>query len=282
MEEDRIAWHPAFFEAVQLELEPYFDDLEFHYEEQLNAEPLKIDVLIIKKKKDAVIDRPLAGIFRGHNILEFKSHTDYLSVNDFYKVYGYACFYKALKNIDISDITITFVETKYPREAIAHLREEKGYKITEQAGGIHIVEGGVDKIPVQFIETKKLSSRDSGYVRVLGSNLDAETVNYVMEEAKKPHRAQIGAFLDAVLRANVNRLEEVMAMGGKTLEEVLEKAGLTAKWEARGEARGEAGGEARRNIKIAQTLIQKGLPIEETAEITELDLKTLEPLYRGA
>jgi len=76
------------------------------------------------------------------------------------------------------------------------------------------------------------------------------------------------------LRANTDRLEEVMAMGGKTLEEVLERAGLTAKWEARGEAR--------RNIKIAQTLIQKGLPIEETAEITELDLKTLEPLYRGA
>jgi len=116
---------------------------------------------------------------------------------------------------------------------------EKGYKITEQTSGIHIVEGGVDKVPVQFIETKKLSSQDSGYLRVLGSNLDAETVNYVMEEVKKPHKAKTGAFLDAIMRANTDSVEEVLAMGRKTLEEVLEEAGLIAKWEARGEARGE-------------------------------------------
>ena len=43
MEKDRIAWHPAFFEAVQLELEPYLDALEFLTEYQLTSEPLKID-----------------------------------------------------------------------------------------------------------------------------------------------------------------------------------------------------------------------------------------------
>ena len=63
------------------------------------------------------------------------------------------------------------------------------------------------------------------------------------------------------------KFEEVMAMGGKTLEEVLEQSGLTAKWEARAEERNKAKIE-----KIAQNLIKKGLKSEEIAEMTELDL----------
>jgi hypothetical protein len=50
-----ISWHPAFYEAIQLELEQYKDALEFSYEYQLSSEPLRIDVIVIKKAKDAVI-----------------------------------------------------------------------------------------------------------------------------------------------------------------------------------------------------------------------------------
>jgi hypothetical protein len=88
---DRIAWHPAFFEAIQLELEQYRDVLEFHSEYQLTSEPLRIDVLIIKKLKDIPIRKNIAAVFRQENLLEYKSPDDYLSVDDFYKVYGYAC-----------------------------------------------------------------------------------------------------------------------------------------------------------------------------------------------
>ena len=73
--------------------------------------------------------------------------------------------------------------------------------------------------------------------------------------------------MNAILRANRKRFEEVMAMGGKTLEEVLEQSGLTAKWEARAEMPNKA-----RIEKIVRNLIQKGLRSEEIAEMTELDL----------
>ena len=52
--------------------------------------------------------------------------------------------------------------------------------------------------------------------------------------------AEAGAYLYAVLQANIKTLREVIAMGELTLEKVLEESGLTAKWEARGETRGEA------------------------------------------
>ena len=33
--------------------------------------------------------------FREHNIIEYKSPDDYLGINDFYKAYGYVCFYQS-------------------------------------------------------------------------------------------------------------------------------------------------------------------------------------------
>jgi hypothetical protein len=52
-----IQWHPAFYEAIQLELEGYWDVLIFDIEYDLTAAPLKIAVVIIKKRKNVVIKK---------------------------------------------------------------------------------------------------------------------------------------------------------------------------------------------------------------------------------
>jgi hypothetical protein len=74
--------------------------------------------------------------------------------------------------------------------------------------------------------------------------------------------------LYALLSANDKTIEEVLAMakGQKTLEEVLEKAGLTAKWEQRGEARGEAKGKAigeKNAWQKAIELLRQGYTVEQ-------------------
>ena len=61
-------------------------------------------------------------------IVEYKSPTDYLGIDDFYKVYGYAYFYKAdtgrENEIPVEELTITFVSTGYPRKMLCHLEKE--------------------------------------------------------------------------------------------------------------------------------------------------------------
>lgn len=56
--------------------------------------------------------------------IEYKSPTDSLSIDDFYKVYGYACFYKsdttAVDEIPSEEITITFVCKRFPRNLVEH------------------------------------------------------------------------------------------------------------------------------------------------------------------
>jgi len=79
-----------------------------------------------------------------------------------------------------------------------------------------------------------------------------------------------------------------------TFEDVLEEAGLIAKWEARGETRGEARGKAegeargkiegkiegreRTTLEIAGNLIALGLPVETIVSATKLDAETVRGL----
>jgi len=98
-DEERIPWHPAFVEALQMELREYQDILEFHPECQLSSEPLRIDCVVIKKAKNVVIKKNIAVIFREWNLLEYKSPDKHLSIADFYKVYAYACLYVSNKDV---------------------------------------------------------------------------------------------------------------------------------------------------------------------------------------
>ena len=113
--EQTIQWHPAFFAGIQIELGDEAKYFSFEAEHQLGTKPMEIDVLV-KKEKERRIRKNIGRIFRTHNVIEYKSPTDYLSVDDFYKVYGYACFYKSdvanVDSISIEDLTISvFIDT---------------------------------------------------------------------------------------------------------------------------------------------------------------------------
>ena len=153
-EVDLIQWHPTFFADVQVELRKESEKLSFQSEYQLSKKPMEIDVLIIKKKTEEPIEKNIGRIFRKYNIVEYKSPTDYLGIDDFYKVYGYACFYKAdtgqENEIPVEELTITFVSTGYPRKMLCHLEKERGYTIENPEEGIYYVIG--DKIPIQYSE----------------------------------------------------------------------------------------------------------------------------------
>lgn len=95
MKETKVQWHPGFIAAMNLELTQNKKDLLFEKEYNLNTKPLEIDLLIIKKEAMADISSEIGKIFRGHNILEYKSPEDHLNIDVFYKTTAYACLYKS-------------------------------------------------------------------------------------------------------------------------------------------------------------------------------------------
>ena len=128
-EKKLLQWHPAFFAGLQIEFAEEANLLTFENEHQLSKKPLEIDVLIVKKNAQVQIKKNIGRIFRKYNIFEYKSPEDYLSIDDFYKVYGYACFYKSdSPNVDLvksNEITISFVCEKRPEKLLKHLRQER-------------------------------------------------------------------------------------------------------------------------------------------------------------
>ena len=257
----RIAWHPAFIEALQMELEEYQNILEFHAEYQLTSEPLKIDCVVIKKTRNIRIKKNIAAIFRKWNIVEYKSPGDYISVADFYKVYAYACLYVALNDISVTDLTITFIENRFPRKLITHLSEVRGYIIDEISIGVYNVTG--DILPIQIIDRKKLSLKENLWLKGLSDRLKIEELNLVTEKAaRKDKNAPIAAYLNTIANANSNLMEVLMMKAPKkTFEQVLKDTGWYAELEARGEARGEVKGEAKASKKWQKVVADKDAEI---------------------
>ena len=101
MEQKRktIEWHPAFTASLQIEFEDEADKIIFESEHLLSKKPMQIDELVIKVHDNEKIQKNIGRIFRKHNIVEYKSPEDYLTINDFYKVYGYCCFISRILNM---------------------------------------------------------------------------------------------------------------------------------------------------------------------------------------
>jgi hypothetical protein len=189
----RITWHPAFIEALQMELRDYGDVLEFHAEFPLTTEPLRIDCVIIKKTKDVEIRKNIATIFWEWNLLEYKSPGDYVSVADFYKVYGYACLYTSLQKVPIRDLSISFVESRHPQKLLKHLQNERGYMVAESAEGIYTVKG--DIIPIQIIDSRRLSADENLWLKSLSDELNSLEVTRISEEITRQEKmARIAAY----------------------------------------------------------------------------------------
>ena len=233
-----------------MELEAYKDVLEFHPELQLTTEPLRIDCVVIKKTKEVEIKKNIGKIFRTWNILEYKSPDDYVAIKDFYKVYAYACLYASLNEVPITDITITFVESHYPRELLKHLKNDRRFTVAKTFPGVYNVTG--DVIPIQIIDSRKLSAEDNVWLKNLSNKLNYSDIELIsFKIAQQGKSAHIDAYAYAVIHAYLNkRMEEkIMTAGVKidyaqALEDrfghIFEKVGLTAKWKAEGEAKWQA------------------------------------------
>ena len=118
----RTSWHPAFAQAIENELEESKDALTFETEHQLTTEPLCIDVLIIKKKRNVVIEKNIAQIFRANNVIEYKSPEDRVTIEGYHKTHCYSRLYASLNKADIADMSVTVVVTHRPRKLLGFLK----------------------------------------------------------------------------------------------------------------------------------------------------------------
>ena len=162
MKEIKVQWHPGFVAAMDLELSANRGDLVYEKEYNLNTKPLEIDLLVIKKESHVQISNEIGRIFRGHNIMEYKSPDDHLDVDTFYKAGAYASLYKSYgKTVDerkAEDITVSMVREVRPRGLFKYFKEH-GIEIGNPYHGIYYVLDGV-LFPTQIIVTGELDGQN--------------------------------------------------------------------------------------------------------------------------
>jgi hypothetical protein len=260
----KIFWHEAFFEALQLEFCDYLDVLTFVDEHQLSKEALIMDVLIIKKVAEVQISKNIGEVFRGHNIFEFKSETDSLSVWDYSKVLGYAMIYSAFEKVPLGDITVSFVVTPKPTSVFKELTRVRGLTVDEVHRGIYYVSGEV--FPIQIIESKRLPANENVFLKHLRSGLTQKDMISVIDSCGKYGTLEkVNAYLNRLFDANATVVKEVMEMYEPSEELLKEICDLCMT-------------KTGRMQEMAWKMINKGYALEEVADNLDMPLEWVREL----
>lgn len=118
MEKELLQWHPGFYAAFGMEVKEEKSKLGLRNEYPLGTKPTVIDILACKTGGGERFSKNIIRIFRKHNIIEYKNPEDNLSVNDYYKVLAYACYYIAdterIMEIEPWEVTILLSATVTP------------------------------------------------------------------------------------------------------------------------------------------------------------------------
>lgn len=181
-EEKNTQWHPAFTGAIHMEFLENKADLDYQSEVILNTMPLRVDMILIKKKPDIILKNEIGRIFKRYNLLEYKSPKDSLNYNTFLKGIAYAYLYKSYEDyvdeILLSDVTLTFIREQPPRKLFKKL-DELHLVVEEVAKGIYYI-SGYNEISIQIIVTRELDKNQHIWINSLTSRISKQHIKKII------------------------------------------------------------------------------------------------------
>ena len=260
---------------------------------------MQIDLLIIKKVKNAKIINEIGQFFKQHNVCEYKSPDDDLDIDVFFKVIAYALFYKSSGNevnsIDISDITVTFVRKRKPVKLFDDL---KRYNILfeQTSKGIYMIKWEF-LCDVQILVTREMNPEEHIWLTSLSDHIEEKQARRLIKEVHTLTEKDDKEYADSVLQIAMERNKEIFdkirrdelmcqALWDFFKTEIeQEKRNSEICGERRGEQRGERRGEQRgaytKLISIIIKKIQRGKDILSISDALEEPVEVIRPIYEA-
>lgn len=216
MENIKIQWHPGFVAAMDMELSRNREKLKLESEHNLNRKPLEIDLLVIKKEPYEEIHNEIGKLFRGHNIMEYKSPSDTININTLYKVTSYACLYKSYETVTETvkenDITISIVRETKPEKLFKYFKENN-VEVTMPYKGIYYI-NWIPLFPIQIIATRELEQDKHMWIKALTDKMEKEDMEKLIEkssEISNEHEKElVESILEVTLKANSSVAEKLI------------------------------------------------------------------------
>jgi hypothetical protein len=154
------AWHPVLVVLLEQVLAGGF--FQCISEFQLSREPLRIDVVIVRRSRPGTPPAPqlLASVvadLADHTLMHFKGPTDELERDDARMLFAYALQYLVVAEID--DLAAVALRVVAPRLTPRFVEELKalGCELTAVVAGVH--EGRLGPFPLRAIETVPANAR---------------------------------------------------------------------------------------------------------------------------
>lgn len=176
--------------------------------------------------KDTVLKNEIGKIFRGHNILEYKSPDDVMNVDTYYKTLAYAYLYKAggekEDEIQADDITISMVRERKPLKLFRYLEENK-YVIDYPYSGIYYVQK--EGFPqTQIIVSTELDRESHRWLTALTRSMESEEARKLVLDIRalkeKDEKEYADSVFDVTLKEN-RQLFETLKKEGESMCEAL-------------------------------------------------------------
>lgn len=212
MSDTKVQWHPGFVAAMNLELAQNRDDLIFEKEYNLNTKPLEIDLLVVKKNASVSISNEIGKLFRGHNIMEYKSPEDHLDIDDFYKTGAYASLYKSygktVNEIKADDVTVSIMREARPDGLFQYLKEH-GYLMSNPYKGIYYIEEKV-LFPTQIVVTRELDEGNHIWLKALSERLEKEDIRNLLEGVNRLTEKIDKELADSVLEVSIGANKQII------------------------------------------------------------------------
>ena len=226
MSDIKIQWHPGFVAAMDLELAANRADLVYEKEYNLNTKPLEIDLLVIKKDKDVRTANEIGWIFRGYNILEYKSPDDSPDIDAFYKAGLYKAYGGASDERKADDITVSLIREARPDGLFEYFKRHN-IRTVNPYRGIYYVQDAV-LFPTQIIVAGEMDRKSHTWLKALSSKMKKQDMKELLEKIEAIKltfdRELADSVLEVSVRANQQVVEELRGDGSmcQALLEIME------------------------------------------------------------
>lgn len=214
LDDRKTQWHMAVTPAMKLEFMEYNQILEYDTGYLMNTNALEIDLLIIKKADDTVIENEIGRIFQRHNIIEYKSPHDREGINTYFKVNAYASLYKMGEGscaYEPEDITVTMIRQGKPHKLFKWFLRH-GCIVDNVYNGVYYIRNA-GFFQTQVIVSRELDKMNHIWLRSLTDTMDRQQAENLISKSKelmdKPEAGYVDAVLQIVSKANRKVFNEI-------------------------------------------------------------------------
>jgi len=273
----KVQWHPAFYGAMHLELRENKEDLEFTEEVILNTLPLRVDMLVVKKKYPCEIHNEIGRIFGKYNLIEYKSPNDSLNYDVFLKGVAYAYLYKSnethVDEILLDEVTLTFVRERKPVKLLKKLQKEKFYIEEKWPGIYYIIKER--HIRIQIVVSRELSWENHVWLNSLSNTVNVqqaieliETTEQLEKMDDKNYAESLWDVVESMNKETIQRVREDNSMACRVLTEIMQPKIDEAF--NNGFNNGFSNGSLDKGISIFKNMIKEGISRELAQKCAEI------------